>query len=326
MVNFEYINAQRLEEVPALLSEEPGEAKLLAGGTDLLGELKERTMAPRRLVNLKSIPGLRYIQQGRDGLRLGALTTLAEIAAHPVIREKFTALAQAAEAVAVPQIRNIGTLGGNLCQRPRCWYYRSVHFHCLKKGGEQCFAYHGDNRYHAILGGGPCYIVHPSDTAPALVALNAKATIHGPEGTRRVPLEEFFTLPEVDVTRENILKPNETVTEVQVPTPRPTTRSRYIKLREKQSLDFALVSVAVVMVLDGDRCRQARLVLGGVAPIPRRAKEAEAALQGQRVTENLASRVAEAAVAGAEPLRDNAYKVTLAKALVKRAVLEAGKA
>ncbi len=321
---FEYVQPTTVAEALRELGRQWEDAKILAGGVDLLGEMKEGIIAPQRVVNLKGIRDLRYIRfSEKDGLRLGALTTLTEIESHPVIRQRFTALAEAAHSVGTPQIRNMGTIGGNLCQRPRCWYYRDEHTHCLKKGGPMCYAYNGENKYHAILGGGPCYIVHPSDCAPALIALQASVTIVSPKGQRRVPLEEFFVLPAKRLDHETILEPNELVTEVHVPTPAPNTRSTYLKFKERQSHDFAIVGAAVALRLRGDVCEEARIVLAGVAPIPWRSPEAEAVLKGKRITPEVAEQAGKAAVAKARPLSQNAYKVPLTQASVKRAILKA---
>jgi xanthine dehydrogenase YagS FAD-binding subunit len=300
------------------------DAKILAGGIDLLGELKEGIIAPQRIVNIKGISGLRYIRfSEKEGLRLGALVTLEEIETHQVILQRYTALAEAAHSVGTPQIRNVGTIGGNLCQRPRCWYYRDEHTKCLKKGGPMCFAYNGENKYHAILGGGPCYIVHPSDCAPALIAFRASVTVVSPRGQRTVPLEEFFVLPSRRLDHETILEPDEIVTEIQVPAPAPNTRSTYLKFKERDSHDFAIVGAAVVMRLKGKVCEDVRIVLSGVAPIPWRSPEAEAVLKGKAITPELAEQAGKAAVAKAQPLSQNAYKVPLTQAIVKRAVLRA---
>jgi xanthine dehydrogenase YagS FAD-binding subunit len=226
----------------------------------------------------------------------------------------------AAESVASPQIRHAGTMGGNLCQRPRCWYYRNEQIVCLKKGGDRCYAASGENKYNAILGGGPSYIVHPSDTATALLALDASVTIAGPKGSRIVPLERFFTLPTVNVRRENILKPDEIVTEILVPASPLAARSAYLKFREKSSMDWAMAAAAVALRLHEGRVAQARIVLGGVAPIPWRAPKAEAALIGRAVSEGTLHDVTEAALDGAVPLEHNGYKIPLTKTLVRRAI------
>jgi xanthine dehydrogenase YagS FAD-binding subunit len=321
---FEYVKPMTVAEAVRELGRSWADAKILAGGIDLLGELKEGIIAPQRIVNIKGISGLRYIRfSEKEGLRLGALVTLEEIETHQVIRQRYTALAEAAHSVGTPQIRNVGTIGGNLCQRPRCWYYRDEHTKCLKKGGPMCFAYNGENKYHAILGGGPCYIVHPSDCAPALIAFRASVTVVSPRGQRTVPLEEFFVLPSRRLDHETILEPDEIVTEIRVPTPAPNTRSTYLKFKERDSHDFAIVGAAVVMRLKGKVCEDVRIVLSGVAPIPWRSPEVEAVLKGRAITPELAEQAGKAAVAKAQPLAQNAYKVPLTQAIVKQAVLRA---
>jgi xanthine dehydrogenase YagS FAD-binding subunit len=321
MKAFEYVNPKDLKHASSLLGPDYNSARVLAGGVDLLSEMKEYLIEPERLVNLKSISSLKFIRAGRNGVQLGALAVLSDIADHKEIRERYTVLAEAAESVGSPQIRNVGTIGGNLCQRPRCWYYRDETIKCIKKGGSRCYAADGDNKFNAILGGGPSYIVHPSDCAPALVALDGKVKISGPDGTREMPLESFFILPAQNPVRENILQPNEIVVEVSVPAPAAGTRSTYIKFREKDSFDWAVSAVAASVQMANGVCRDARIVLGGVAPVPWRSKEAEAVLKGKRIDARVADQAAEAALAKAQPLARNAYKVPLTKALIRRAVL-----
>ena len=324
MEKFSYVNATSLEQVTSLLSESGwGEVMLIAGGTDLLGELKEYIETPKTLVNLKTLPGMDSIEADASGLKIGALATITDIAMHPTIQHHYTVLAQAAVSVATPQIRSVGTLGGNLCQRPRCWYYRDESTNCLKKGGDTCYAVDGLSKYHAILGGDPVYIVHPSDLAPALIALGASVKIVGPEGEKTVSLEEFFTLPAANPFRENVLEPNEIVVEVSVPAPNSNTRSFYLKAREKGAPDFALASVAGVFQMNGKTCEAASVVLGGVAPAPWRSKEAEAALTGKMINNAVSQQAGSDAVKDAQPLNDNAYKVTLTQNLVSRAAMMA---
>lgn len=323
MDKFSYINPAHLEQVPGLLKND-WQSKVIAGGTDLVGEMKDYVESPKRLVNLKSIPGLDQIEVDDQGVTIGAMTTLTDIAEHTDIQKNYAALAQSAGVVASPQIRNVGTLGGNLCQRPRCWYYRDPDTICLKKGGDVCYALSGLNKYHAIFGGGPVYIVHPSDIAPALVALGAEVTILGASGERTVPMEDFFILPTVaNPFRENILASNEIITRIRVPKPDTNTTSFYLKLHERGSFDFALVSVAGVFQIQGKKCQQLSLVLGGVAPTPWRSSEAEQVLRGQVISEALAQRAGEAAVKNADPMSDNGYKVTLTQNLIKRAAMMA---
>src|SRR5256714_512769 len=233
---------------------------------------------------------------------------------------------EAAHSVATPQIRNLGTVGGNLCQRPRCWYYRLEEAVCLKKGGSECFAAKGENKYNAILGGGPSYIVHPSDLAPVLVALGASASVVGADGKRTIPLEKFFTLPsEGNIRRENVLANDEIITEIQVPPSAFAARSTYLKFKERDSLDFALASVAAAVELgSGKTVKQARIVLGGVAPIPLRAPKAESYLAGENPSADALAEAARRALEGAEPLAKNAYKIPLTQALVRRALAKAG--
>ena len=324
MEKFSYINATSLKQVTSLLSESAwGEVMLIAGGTDLLAELKEYVETPKTLVNLKTLPEMDGIKADASGLKIGALTTVADIAQHPTIQHHYTVLAQAAASVATPQIRNVGTLGGNLCQRPRCWYYRDETINCLKKGGDTCYAVDGLSKYHAILGGDPVYIVHPSDIAPALIALGASVKIVGPEGEKTMSLEEFFTLPATNPFRENVLEPNEIVVEVEVPHAKSNTRSFYLKAREKGAPDFALASVAGVFEMDGKACKTASIVLGGVAPAPWRSKEAESALTGKMLDESVSKMAGADAVKDAQPLNDNAYKVTLTQNLISRAAMMA---
>ena len=324
MEKFSYINATSLKQVTSLLSESGwGEVMLIAGGTDLLGEIKEYVESPKTLINLKTLPGMDGIEADASGLKIGALTTIDDIARHPTIQHHYTVLAQAAVSVATPQIRNVGTLGGNLCQRPRCWYYRDETINCLKKSGDICYAVDGLSKYHAILGGDPVYIVHPSDLAPALIALGASVKIVGPEGEKTMSLEEFFTLPADNPFRENVLEPNEIVVEVTVPQAKPNTKSFYLKAREKGAPDFALASVAGVFEMDGKTCKTASIVLGGVAPAPWRSKEAEAALTGKMIDESVSMQAGADAVKDAQPLNDNAYKVTLTQNLISRAAMMA---
>lgn len=296
--------------------------RVVAGGQDLYTEMKERLAEPELLVDLKGV-GLDAIEEGADGgLSIGATVTLAALEEHAEVARRFPILAEAAGSVASVQIRSVATVGGNLCQRPRCWYYRHPDADCIKKGGAECFAYGGLNKYNAILGGGPSYIVHPSDVAPALVALGATAELTGSRGARTVDLERFFTLPsEGSVLRENVLAGDELLTRVDVPAlAGDGWRSTYVKFRERGSYDFALASVALALRMQGDTIAEARLVLGGVAPIPWRCLDAEAALAGRRVDAETCALAGEQAMLGAEPLEHNAYKVPLAQGLITQAL------
>jgi xanthine dehydrogenase YagS FAD-binding subunit len=315
---FAYVRPSTVAEAVRHLS--APDARAHAGGTDLLGGLRDGAVAARTVVSLSGLSELRGISTMADGaLRLGALATLAEIAAHPLVRERYAALAEAAAAAASPQIRNQATLGGNLCQRPRCWYFRGD-FDCPRKGGAACYATSGENQYHAIFGGDGCYMVHPSDTAAPLVALEAAVRIAGPSGTRVLPLESFFLLPAQDLTRENVLGPGEIVVEVALPPPGPGSRSSYRKFRARAAWDFALAGAAVALRVSGGRITRARVVLSGVAPAPWSARAAENALQDATPGEGAARRAAAAAVRGAQPLERNAYKVHLVRAMVQDAV------
>ncbi len=317
---FRFVDAGSTERAVSLLEADPSGARPLAGGTDLMGEIKEGVVEPATLVNLAALPGMSGVQHAADGLTIGAMTTLAALERDEAIARDYPALAQAVASVATPQIRNVGTLGGNLCQRPRCWYYRSPLFDCRKKGGSICFAVNGSSKYHAILGGVDCYIVHPSDIAPALIALDAAATIAGPGGTRTLSLENFFAGPERDIEAETVLEQGELLTRVFVPLPAPGSRSIYLKARERRTQDFALASVAAALRVADGVVERAALVLGGVAPTPWRATAAEDALRGAPVSEVDADAIGQLAVRDARPLRDNHFKVRLASSLVRRAV------
>lgn len=316
---FEWVTPKDLEGAVSALSGES--VKALAGGIDLLCEMKEGLVTPSRVVNLKTIAGLNEMT-GRDDLKIGALVTLTELAESERVESQYKAVAEAARSVGSPQIRNVGTVGGNLCQRPRCWYYRDVAIECLKKGGDRCYAEDGENEYHAILGGGPCHIVHPSDLAPALIAFDAKVDIQG-TSARSLPLLDFFVLPAVNWGQENVLTPNEIVTAVTLPKATAGWRSAYYKFRERESFDWALASAAVTLRMSGNTVQDCRVVLGGVAPIPWRSNEAEAALKGKTITPGVAETAGKAAVTGAKPLKHNGYKVRLAANVVRIAVLRA---
>jgi xanthine dehydrogenase YagS FAD-binding subunit len=292
-------------------------AVLAGGGSDLLGMMKDRLVAPDVLVNLKTIKGLDQIRVENGALTIGALTTLDTVSANLTIRRDYTVLAEAASQVATPQIRNVGTIGGNITQRPWCWYYRNG-FHCFKNGGSTCYSASGENQFHAIFGGGPSYIVHPSDTAPALVALDATFHIVGPSGERNIAAAEFFTPPAQDVTRENVLRDGDVLASISLPRPRANQRSTYHKIMDREAWTHAIVSAAIIVEMSGDTCRSARIVLGGVAPIPWRLPEVERLLAGKRLTPELAAQAGTAAITGARPLAKNGYKVQLTRAMVKR--------
>ncbi|MCE5264936.1 MAG: xanthine dehydrogenase family protein subunit M [Deltaproteobacteria bacterium] len=313
MPNFAYARPKSLQEVFPELS---AGARIHAGGTDLLGCLRDGVFSAEKIVSLSRLDELRRIERLGDGaLRIGALTTVADLTNHESVKDAYPALAQAASEVASPQLRNQGTVGGNLCQKPRCWYYRGE-FHCTRKGGSRCFAFAGENQYHCILGGRGCYIVHPSDIAPALVAYGVAVEIVKAGGKRIVPVEEFFVLPEQSITRETVVEPDEVLTAVLLPPAGQGLQSSYRKVRARGSWDFALAGVALALRFQGGRVAHARMVLSGAAPIPWRCIEAEKVVIGQSLDEGVIARVAAAAMQGARPLRENGYKVDLFKGLI----------
>ena len=318
--NFSYVRPTTLQDAIRKLAA-PG-AHAHAGGTDLLGCLRDRVFGAQSLVSLSALPELKGIRRALDGgLAIGALTTLTEIASNAEIVREYPALARAAEAAASPQLRNQGTIGGNLCQRPRCWYFRGD-FHCARKGGDKCYAVEGENQFHCVFGGDVCFIVHPSDPAPAVVALDGIIRIVGPDGPRSVPAEKFFVLPSTDYTRETVLVPSEVVTEIVLPPQPRGTRGTYRKVRARGSWDFALAGAAVAVTFAGERVERARIVLSGAAPTPWRVPEAEKVLIGKRLSPAVAEAAGNVAVKGAQPLSGNGYKVTVLRGAVEEALLE----
>jgi len=317
--DFSYLRARSLDEA-ARRSAAPNHW-VMGGGSDLLTCLREGVQPCEMVVSLSDLDALKKIRRLRGGLGIGALVPIAQVAAHPDVKRMYPVLAQAAASVASPQIRNQGTIGGNLCQKPRCWYWRNEEFPCLRKGGDECYALDGQNQFHAILGGDVCAYVHPSDTAPALVALEATLGLTGPDGERSVPAERFFVLPEDDPEVETVLRPGEIITEILTPAPASGAVGRFRKVRSRGSWDFAVASVALNVVLSGDRVREARIVLGGVAPIPWRAEEAEKVVRRETLTREVAARAAEAAVRDAAPLEHNGAKVEIVKGIVEEELL-----
>jgi xanthine dehydrogenase YagS FAD-binding subunit len=329
MQRFELIDARSLAEAASLLKKHGAKAAPLAGGGDLLYLMKDfvegpKLKLPTTLVNLESIPGIDTIKyEAGKGLVMGAMVKVADIEANKTVAEKYPVIHQAAAEVASPQLRNMGTLGGNLCQKPRCWYYRHPDIVCLKKGGETCWAIKGDNRYyHAIVEGGPCYIVSPSDLAPALIAAGATIHLVGGKAARSMPLENFFVTTKDNLYQENVLAPGELVAEVRVPEPKAGTKSAFHKARIRGSWDFALASAAVSLRAENGVVRECRICLGGVSSRPYRSEAAEKALIGKKADEATAKAAAEAALAPAEPMSMNAYKVDLAKAILRRAIMQ----
>ena len=300
----------------ALAQLEGGNARIHGGGTDLLGCLHDRVFVTDKVVSLGRVAELKGISRTSDGgLRIGALTTISEVATNELVARHYGALHDAARVVASPQLRNQGTLAGNLCQKPRCWYYRGE-FDCVRKGGDMCFAFQGENQYHCIFGGDTCYIVHPSDTAPALAAHGAICRISGPSSSRSVPVEQLHVLPSQDPRRETVLEPDEIITEIVLRPPAEDTRSCYRKVRARASWDFALAGVAMVLRFEGSVVSGARIFLSGAAPVPWRSQAVEEAIVGKTLDTTVVAAAATAAVAGAEPLAKNGYKVALFQGLI----------
>ena len=321
MKEFKHFNAYSIDEAVSLLGNYGERACVIAGGTDLLGKMKDNILPsyPEALVNIKTIPGLSYIREDGGMLKIGALTTLGEIAHSDLVRSRAPALAQAACRTASPHLRDMGTIAGNLCQDIRCWYYRNQNnrFSCLRKKGGRCYAIKGDNRYHSIFGGsvsGGCMAVHPSDTAPALVALNAGIRT----SARTIAAGDFF---EVKPVRTTVLKADEIVTEIQVPAPAAGTSSAFLKFALRQAIDFPIVNCAAAVTRAGGKVTEARICLNAVAVVPYRAVKAEEAITGKSIDEALAGEAGQAAVAEARPLEHNKYMVQVARTIVKRAIL-----
>jgi xanthine dehydrogenase YagS FAD-binding subunit len=320
---FEYASPTTKEQAVSLLGTTWGGAAVLAGGTDLLALMKEDVVHPKRLVNIKEIADLDGVTAGRQGLRIGALAKLGDLADNVHVVQDYPALAEALNEAASPQIRNMATIGGNLCQRPRCWYFRGG-FGLLPKdeSGKDLVA-EGENRYHAILGNqGPAKFISPSTIAPALIAYRATVVLVGPKGKRELPLEKFFVTPRTAAEREHDLRPNEIVAELIVP-PAGGMKVAHYEVRQKAAFDWPLAMAAVALTMRGSTVQSARVVMGSVAPVPWVSAEAEHALAGKSVSEKSAKAAADAAVAKATPLSHNGYKVQLARVAVKRAILKA---
>ena len=321
-MTFQLLQPTSVAEACTLLASD-GNALPLAGGTDLLSEIRDGTASPGALVSLDAIqdPNLHGITATPDGgFRIGALTTIADIASHPDLRARYAALVQAAAGLATPQVRNLGTLGGNLNQRPRCWYYRHPLTVCLKRGGDRCYAVQGVGKYLCVTGGDRCFIVHPSDTAVALTALGASVEIATGNGARTMPIDQFFIGPDVDITRETILRPGELLASVSLPVAVENQYSMYVKARERESGDFALVSVAAVLTVGNGTVTSASVVLGGVAPTPYRATATEEYLTNRSTDSVSAEHAGSIAIIDPRPLPDNTYKLPMAANLVNRAI------
>ena len=319
MNRFAFVDCATVDEA---LSQMKGDAVVKAGGIDLLDLMKDGILSPPRLINIRNVKSLRGIEASDRGLRLGPLTTLSEIAEHPEIQQRYAALSDAAGHAATPQIRNMATVGGNLMQRPRCWYFRSADFDCRKKGGsDECHALQGENQYHAIMNNKTCAMVHPSSTAVPLLAMDAEVELTSKGSKRNVAMRDFYIAPEEDLQRETAVKPNELITAIRVPLPASGTRSAYQKYGEKESFDWPLADAGVVLVLDGNTCRKASIVLGVAAPTPIHASHAEAALRGTIIDERSAREAGKLAVADATPLSKNGYKMQLFHTAVYRTIL-----
>jgi xanthine dehydrogenase YagS FAD-binding subunit len=329
MKGFDLYEPASVAEVTQTLTTLGPTARVIGGGSDLVGGiLKDWVQGkgmplPDAIIDLTTVPGLDQLSVGADGARIGATVTLSDIVEHADLRRQFPLLSQAAQSVASPLIRNFGTLGGNINQRPRCWFFRGEGFNCYKKGGDFCFAVTGDNRYHAVIGGELCYIVHPSDTSTALLALNASAKITGPGGDRVVPFDQYFHGPREDVLTENVLKPNEILVEVQIPKPAEGTKMAWTKIKDRQVYDFAMASVAAALTVDANGVwTDGRIVLGGVAPVPYRATVVEDALKGKDVRATAGAAAAQIRTV-ARPMSLNAYKIDLVQGIIERTLLQA---
>jgi xanthine dehydrogenase YagS FAD-binding subunit len=317
-----FYDAKSMEEALSLLDDYKEEAKIIAGGIDLIGLMKNRIISPRILVNIKNIPHLDYVSETSEVLDIGALTLIGDIGRSSLIMSRHPLLSEVAQSVGSPQIRNMATMGGNLCQEVRCWYYRrspitGISYNCRRKREDcVCYAIDGENENHAILGENECFAVCPSDMATALLSLDAKIKTVSPNGGRVIPIKGFYT------NLGNVLKSNEIITGIQIPKVKLNTRQRYLKFRTRKTIDFPIVSAAVVMTMDGKSVSNVKIALGGVSSIPYQAVRAEEVLKGEWLTEAVAEKAAEASISGAMPLSKNGYKVRIVKALVKRVLLE----
>jgi xanthine dehydrogenase YagS FAD-binding subunit len=322
---FAYVNpANEREAVAALAGATRGRMLPLAGGMDILGLMKDYVIAPDVLVNVKALDAA--ITAPATGLtRIGCAARLSDVSEHAGLAKTYPALVQAAHAVGTPQIRHGGTVGGNIMQRPRCWYFRNEEFDCLKKGGARCFAVDGENQYHAIFGDGPCHIVHPSTLAVAIIAHGGRFRVVGQQGEREVEADKFFEMPDRNMFGESVVAPGEILTHVILPAARNVKSASY-DVKFKQSHDWPIAFASVALTMNGPVVQSARVVLGAVAPIPWRSPAAEAVLRGKRVDDSLAFQAAEAALEGAKPMSGNAYKVQVAKTAVRRAIINALKA
>jgi xanthine dehydrogenase YagS FAD-binding subunit len=328
MQPFELHEPATLPQAVGLLGQFGAKGKIVAGGSDLVAGIMKDWIGgkgmplPSHLIDIVQIPELKGIKPGAQGMTIGAATPLRDIVDSPDVTKTLPLLRDACLSVASPQIRNAGTLGGNINQRPRCWFFRGEDFACYKKGGDFCFAVTGDNTYHAVIGGELCYIVHPSDAATALLALNGTARIVGPKGERSLPFDDYFIGPRQDVLRENVLAADELLVDVTIPTPAAGTRMAWSKVKDRQVWEFATVSVAVSFTSEGGVWKDGRIVLGGVSPVPYRAKVVEDALKGKDIKATIKQATAQIRTV-ARPMSLNGYKVDIAQGMLERTLLQA---
>jgi len=320
MNKFAFVDCTTVDQALAELN---SGAVIKAGGIDLLDLMKDGIVTPPKLVNIRNVSSLRGITASSDGLHLGPLSTLSEIAAHPDIRRDYSALADAAGHAATPQVRNMATLGGNITQRTRCWYFRSSDFDCRKKNAtsQECHAHEGENQYHAVMNNSTCAMVHPSSTAVPLLAMNSQVELTSKQGKRTVAMSEFYVPPEKSLINETVMQPGEIITRLFVPAPEIGTRSAYQKYGEKESFDWPLADAGIVLVMEGERCRRAAVVMGVAAPTPIRSQAAEAVLTGATINEATARAAAKAAMQNATPLSQNGFKIQLFQTAIYRTIL-----
>ncbi|MGW8194567.1 MAG: FAD binding domain-containing protein [Desulforhopalus sp.] len=322
---FSYVRPEKLDDVLSHLKDKKGVVH--AGGTDLLGCLRERIIDGKTVVSLSALDTLKGIETVQNGaVRIGALTTITELSEDALVKRRFPGLAAAASEVASPQLRNQGTVGGNLCQKPRCWYYRGE-FHCRRKGGDMCYALGGENHFHAIFGHDyTCAITNPSDTAPVFTALGATVQVAGSGGKRKIKIEDLYVLPEVDPTREKVLSEDEIISHIHIPAAGGKLYSSYRKIRARRSWDFALAGAALALNTDGLRIADAAIVLSGAAPVPWRSRAAESEIAGKELSEATIIKAARAAVADAVPLDKNGYKLAMFQGMLEEELQKAREA
>lgn len=321
MKSFEYLQPETIKEGSKFLQKNNNSLPF-AGGTDLLGLMKDDIITPNQLINLKNLEKYSFIDYNeKDGLRIGALTKLNQIVEHPIVIKKYNVLREAVSELATLQLRNVGTLGGNICQRPRCFYFRGD-YDCIRKGGDTCFAITGNNKFHCIVGGGPCYIVHPSDTAVALIAMDAKFKIFNGKEEKIILAKDFFILPEVNDTKENILQKGDLLLEIIIPPIEKELVGKYIKVKERGIWDFAMVSIAGVFNMDGNKIKNGKIAFGGVAPIPWEEEIVNQNLINLNLSKENINRISTLAFKQAEAMSMNSYKIKMARNLIKKILLD----